>query len=95
MLVQDRVTSKLAMNVTPHGQGYMRSSLQKSFYMEGQSGEGRTPAVLNPLVIAYHFGPVKSTPDRPEAMLLAKSCDIDTGRNQAMSAPTPVEACPL
>ena len=30
MLGRDWVTSKSAMNVTPHGQGYMRSSLQKS-----------------------------------------------------------------
>ena len=46
------------------------------------------PAVLNPLAPAYHFGPVKSTPDGPEAMVPAKSCDVNTGRNQAMSAPT-------
>ena len=35
MLGRDRVTSKLAMNVTPHGRGYMRSSLHKCYYMEG------------------------------------------------------------
>ena len=95
MLVRDQVTSKSAMNVTPHGQGYMRSSFQKSCYMEGQSGEGGTPALLNPLALAYHFCPVKSTPDRPEVMVPANSCDENTGRNQAMSAPTTVEACPL
>ena len=38
MLSRDRVTSKSAMNVTPHGRGYMRSSLHKSCYMERQSG---------------------------------------------------------
>ena len=56
---------------------------------------GGTPPVLNPLALAYHFGPVKSTPDRPEAMVPANSCDVNTGRNQVMSTPTPVEACPL
>ena len=95
MLGWDRVNSKSAMNVTPHGRGYMRSSLQKSFYMEGQSGEGGTPAVLNPLAIAYHFSPVKSTRDGTEAMVPENSCDVNIGRNQDMSAPTPVEACPL
>ena len=63
--------------------------------MEGRSGKGGTPTVLNPLAIAYHFGQVKSIPDVPEAMFPAKSCGVNTGRNQAMSAPTPVEACPL
>ena len=52
MLGRDRVTSKSAMNVTPHGRGYMRSSLHKYYYMERQSGEGGTPPVLNPLVLA-------------------------------------------
>ena len=63
--------------------------------MEGKSEEGGTPAVLNPMALAYYFGPVKSTPDGPEEMVPAKSFDVDTGRNQDMSAPTPVEACPL
>ena len=65
ILGRDRVTSKLAMNVTPHGRGYMRSSLQKSCYMEWKSEEGGTPAVLNPLALAYHFDRVTSTPDGP------------------------------
>ena len=65
---QDRVTSKSAMNVTPSRRGYMKSSLQRSCYMERQSGEGRTPAVLNPLALAYHFGQATSTPDGPEEM---------------------------
>ena len=63
--------------------------------MEGQSGEREMPTVLNSLALAYTFGPVKSTPDGYEAMVPAKSCDINTGRNQAMSAPTTVDACPL
>ena len=95
MLGRDWVISKLAMNITPLGRGCMRSSLQKSCYMEGQSGEGGTPTVPNPLELAYHFGPVKSTPDGYEAMVPAKSCDINIGWNQAVSAPTSVEACPL
>ena len=73
----------------------MRSSLKKSCYMEGRSGEGVTPVVLNLLALSYHFGLVKSTPDGPEATVPAKSCDVSTGWNQAMSSPTPVEACPL
>ena len=73
----------------------MRSSLKKSCYMEGRSGEGVTPVVLNLLALSYHFGPVKSTPDGPEATVPAKSCDVSTGWNQAMSSPTPVEACTL
>ena len=73
----------------------MRSSLQKYCYMERQSREGGTPTVLNPLALTYQFGPVKSTPDGPEAMVPAKSCDVNTGRNQAMSAPTPMDTCPL
>ena len=72
----------------------MRSSLKKSCYMEGRSGEGVTPVVLNLLALSYHFGLVKSTPDGPEATVPAKSCDVSTGWNQAMSSPTPVEACP-
>ena len=94
MMGRDRVTSKSSMNVTPHGQGYMRSSLQNSCYMHNRSGEGGTPTVLNPLALAYHFGRVTSTPDEPKAMVHAKSCDLKTGRNQAMSAPTIMEACP-
>ena len=82
------------MHVTPHERGYMRYSLQRSYYMGSHSGEGGTPAVLNPLALAYHFGRVISTPDGPEAMVHAKSCDINIGRNQEMSAPTPMEACP-
>ena len=62
--------------------------------MEGQSGEGGTPAVLNLLALAYHFGRATSTPDRPEAMVQNIYCDVHTGRNEAMSAPTPMEACP-
>ena len=62
--------------------------------MERQSGEGGTPAVLNPLALAYHFGWVTSTPDEPEEMVQKHSCDIHTGGNEAMSAPTPMEACP-
>ena len=43
MMGRDLVTSESAMNVTPHGRGYMRSSLHKSCYMEGQSGEWGRP----------------------------------------------------
>ena len=52
MLGRDRVTSKPAMNVTPHERGYMRSYLQKSCYMERKSGEGGTLAVFKPLALA-------------------------------------------
>ena len=94
MMGQYQVTSKSAMNVTPPGRGYMRSSLQRSCYVERQSGEGGKPVVLNPLALAYHFGRATSTPDGPDEMVQKISCDVHTGRNEAMSAPTPMGACP-
>ena len=84
VLDPERVTSS---NVTPHGRPFMRSSLRQSCYREGHSGEGGTPAVLNPLAPAYHFGPVLTTPDGPEAMVPAKSCDANTGREPGLERP--------
>ena len=52
------------------------------------------PAVLNPLALACHFVQETSTPEGPEAMVQKISCDVHTGGNEAMSAPTPMEACP-
>ena len=84
VLDPERVTSS---NVTPHGRPFMRSSLRQSCYREGHSGEGGTPAVLNPLAPAYHFGPVLTTPDRPEAMVPSKSCDANTGQEPGHERP--------
>ena len=42
---QGKVTSQSDMNVTPQRRGYMRSSLQRSCYVERHSGEGRAPSV--------------------------------------------------
>ena len=92
MMVRYRVTSK--SNVAPPRRGYMRSSLHRSCYLERQSGEGGAPTVLNPLALTYHFGRSTSTPDGPEVMVQKISCDIHTGKNKDMSAPTPMEACP-
>ena len=61
--VPGRVTSQSDMNFTPHRRGYMRSSLQRSCYVERHSGEGGAPSVLNPLALTYHFGRATSTPD--------------------------------
>ena len=61
---QSRVTSQSDMNVTPQIRGYMRSSLQRSCYVERHSGEGGAPSVLNPLALTYHFGRATSTPGR-------------------------------
>ena len=33
-------------------------------------------------------------PYGPEEMVQKLSCDVHTGGNEAMSAPTPIEACP-
>ena len=62
--------------------------------MERQSGEGGTPTVLDPLALAYHFDRATSTPDRTEEMVHKVTCDIHTGKNEAMSAHTQMEACP-
>ena len=61
---QSSVTSQSDMNVTPHRRGYMRSSLQRSCYVERYSEEGGATSPLNPLTLTYHFGRATSTPDR-------------------------------
>ena len=63
---QSRVTSKSDMNFTPQKREYMRSSLQRSCYMERHSGEGGSTSILNPLALTYHFGRASATPDRKE-----------------------------
>ena len=82
------------MNVTHPRRGYMRLSLQRSYYLERQNGEGGTPAVLNPLALTHHFGWATSTPDRIKAVVQKITCDVHTGGNKAMSAHTPLEAGP-
>ena len=60
---QIRVTSHSDMNVTPQRREYMRSSLQRSCYVERHSGEGGSTSILNPLALTYHFRQVSATPD--------------------------------
>ena len=61
---QSRVTSQSDMNVTPQRREYMRSSLQRSCYVERHSGEGGSTSILNPIALTYHFGRATSTPVR-------------------------------
>ena len=70
----------------------MRSYLQISCYLERQSGEGKAPAVLNPLALTYHFGRATSTPDGTEAVVQKITCEVHTGGNEAMGAHSPLEA---
>ena len=78
----------------PPRRGYMRSSLQRSRYLERQSGEGGTPVALNALALTYHFGQATSTPDGTKAVVQKITCDVHTGGFEAMSAHTPLEAGP-
>ena len=94
MIGRDRVTSQSAMNVTPPRQGYMMLFLQISCYLERQSGEGGTPAVIEPLVLTYYFGRATLTPDGTKAVVQNITCDVHTGGNESMSAHTPLESGP-
>ena len=67
MLLGSRVTSQSDMKVTPQRRKYMRSSLQRSCYMDRHSGEGGSNSIFNPLALTYHFGQASATTDRKRA----------------------------
>ena len=52
------------IRVTPQRWKYMRSSLQRSCYVEKHSGEGGLTSIFNPLALICHFGLASSTPYR-------------------------------
>ena len=80
-----RVTSQSDMKVTPQIRKYMRSSLQRSCYVERHSVEGGATSILNPLALTYHFGKVSVTPDRKKAGEITGHPPHPTVRNNVVN----------
>ena len=80
-----RVTSQSDMKVTPQRRTYTRSSLKKSCYVKRHSVEGGATPIINPLVLAYHFGQASATPDRKRATKITKHPPHPPGRNHVVN----------